>query len=144
MCTPRVQKPNLMARVNCAAARVLAPTESLAAVSREPFAKRRNQSAVCYLIIDREGEWTLMGQKIALLSTWINQHVANEQWARVSTTGLWGNCDVTNGRVGGWHKGRWRIRSVDMNRATAEFEALRLASKRAVVVAGAPACYAVR
>ena len=90
MCTPRVQKPNLMARVNCAAARVLAPTESLAAVSREPFAKRRNQSAVCYLIIDREGEWTLMGQKIALLSTWINQHVANEQWARVSTTGLWG------------------------------------------------------
>ena len=141
MCTPRVQKPNLMARVNCAAARVLAPTESLAAVSREPFAKRRNQSAVCYLIIDREGEWTLMGQKIALLSTWINQHVANEQWARVSTTGLWGNCDVTNGRVGGWHKGRYRVRRMPLADSAPEFEAVRARCSHAAVVAARPTGY---
>ena len=64
----------------------LARTERLASVRKEPFAKRRNRNAVCYLIIDREREWILLAQKIPLLSAWINENVASEDWSRVSTT----------------------------------------------------------
>lgn len=127
-----------------ATTRVLAPAERLAAVRKEPFAKRRKQNAVCYMVIDRQGEWTLLGQKIKALSAAINQHVADEAWARVSTTGLWGSCDVTDSRIGGWHKGRWRIRSISLDSATAEFEAQRAASKQSAVVAHEPSCYAIQ
>ena len=128
--------------MKCVTTRVLAPAERLAAVRKEPFAKRRKQHAVCY--IDRQGEWTMLGQKIQALSAAINQHVANESWARVSTTGLWGNCDVTDSRIGGWHKGRWRIKSIDLDSATSKFEAQRVVSKQSAVVGDVPSCYAIQ
>ena len=133
-----------MASMKGATTRVLATSERLASVRKEPFAKRRNSTPVCYLVIDRCGEWTLMGQKIPLLSAWINDHVASEAWSRVSTTGLWGNCDVTDGRTGGWHKGRWRIKSVELDAATSEFESVRVGSKRAALIANEPSCYAIQ
>ena len=124
---------------------VLSQTERLAGVHRERHTKQRNNSSVVYLVSDRQREWVVMGQKLPQLSAWINQNVTNNgnAWERVSTTGLWGNCDRVSGRVGGWHKGRWRVKSVELGRASDEFEALRAESAKAVVVADDLKCYAI-
>jgi hypothetical protein len=122
----------------------LAPTQRLAGVQKEPHAKRRRGAAVAYLVVDREGEWAILGQKLHLLSRWINDHVVDgSPWARVSTTGLWGSVDRTDGRHGGWHKGRFRIRSVCLERAIEEWEATRTAYAKSAIVADQPSCYAI-
>ena len=73
----------------------------------------------------------------------INQYVGDEQWARVSVNGLWESIDREDGRTGPWCKGRWRVKSVDLERACDEYERERAAHDQAMVVAAQPSCYAI-
>ena len=122
---------------------VLTSEQSLKGVRKERHAKRRSDRDVAYLVVDRLGEWTLLGQKLPLLTAWINEHAAGAECDRVSVNGLWSNLDRSDGRVGGWHKGRWRINAVDLERASDAFESKRASSAKAALIAGEPSCYAL-
>ena len=121
---------------------ILAPTERVSCVRKERYAKRRGRSEVAFVVIDRERQWVLLGQKLQLLSKWINAYVVDDKpWNRVSTTGLWGSVDRTDGRE--WHKGRFRVRAFDLRRAAEEFERARTADVKSAVVASEPGAYAI-
>ena len=83
---------------------------------------------------DRTGDWTLLSQKLPLLTAYINSNLA-DQWGKVSTTGLYEAVDRTNGRVGGWHKGRWRVKMVPLADAREVFEVAKRDHKYAAVLA---------
>ena len=123
--------------------RVLAPNQTLTGVCKEPHAKRRSEHPVAYVVVDKLGEWTLIAQKLPLLAAYINERIAVEPFERVSTNGLWYNLDRNDGRVGGWHKGRWRIHAVELDRASEAFELRRAASGKSAIVATEPSCYAI-
>lgn len=120
---------------------MLAPTQKLARIQKEWHTRKQDGRDVAYLAIDRLGEWTVITQKLALLTAWINDTMGNEPGARVSTTALYEGVDRKSSRVGGWVKGRWCVKAVDLERATEEFESAR--QGRGVVVATEPACYVV-
>ena len=124
---------------------VLSPNEKLTGVRKERHAKlkRRCDRPVAYLVIDKLGEWTLLGQKLSSISMYINQHIADASYDRVTKNGLWSNVDRSDGRVGGWHKGRWRIAAVDLDRASDVFETKRVASVKAAIIAAEPSAYAI-
>ena len=56
-------------------------------------------------------------------------------------TGLHECLDRTDKRNGGWHKGRFRIQSVPLERSSEVFEETRTAYQNAAVVAGLPQRY---
>ena len=122
---------------------VLSPSQKLTGVRKEPHAKRRSEHPVAYVVVDKLGEWTLLGQKLQLIAAYINERIADESFERVSTNGLWSNLDRNDGRVGGWHKGRWRINAVELDRASDAFESKRVASGKSAIVAAEPSCYAI-
>jgi hypothetical protein len=122
---------------------VLAPSERLAAIRKEKYTKPRGGRDVAYLVCDRLGKLELIGQKLPLLVAAINANVGGEPWARVSVNGLWESVDRSDGRVGPWCKGRWRVKSVELEKACQEYEGERAAHETAVIVAGQPSCYAI-
>lgn len=122
---------------------VLAASEKLAGIRKEKYTKPRSGRDIAYVVCDRLGRLEFIGQKLPLLAAAINQHVGDEQWARVSVNGLWECVDRCTGRTGPWCKGRWRVKSVDLERACEEYERERAAHDQAVIVAGQPSCYAI-
>ena len=117
---------------------VLDPQQRLATVHRDRCAKRD----LCYLIVDRTHEWAILSQSLPLLAQWMNDNLSSgEAWDRVSVTGLFECLNRTTGRNGGWHKGRFRIRTVPLETSCDAFEAVRASHAKAVVVAGAPQRY---
>lgn len=120
----------------------LQSSSRLAVVRREWHARKRNGRDVCYIVISRDNTWALLSQKISLLSQMINTNLTpNEAWAKVSTNGLFENIDCTGGRGGGWHKGNWRISSVDLDDACDAFDKVRGRCANALVVSSQPDCY---
>ena len=123
---------------------VLTPTQRLAGVQPEFHAKKRMGKQIVYVAQDRMGEITLLSQQLQLLASAINERAGDAQSERVSTTTLWKGVDRSDAsRVGVWIKGRWRVRSVDLNEASNEFERARQAHTHAAVVAAQPACWVV-
>ena len=122
----------------------LTPSQSLVGVQKERHSRKKDGKDVCYLIIDHDRKIVLMTQKLSAVSAFINTHLvpSDEPWTRVTTVGLWEVLDQTGGRVGGWHKGRWRVMSVDLESASVLFESVRKEHEEAAVV-GIPACYQV-
>ena len=112
-------------------------TQRLATVGKDQFAKKK----VVYIVTDRSREWFIMCQSLPLLAKWINDHVCEASSERVSVTGLFENMNRTDGRHGGWHKGRFRIQVVALNNACAVFEHERAGFAKAVVIAGMPQRY---
>jgi hypothetical protein len=127
-----------------AAAVFLHPWERLTGVTKEWHTRKRNGRDMCYVIVDRSGKVALLTQKLLVASDFINANLVDpdEPWSRVTTTGLWEILDQTSGRVGGWHKGRFRVISVDLKNATACFEAVRSSHERSAVI-GEPRCYCI-
>ena len=115
---------------------IVMPHQNLSGpVPKDQFAKKN----VAYIATDRGQDWVILCQSLPLLAKWINANLScGEPWDKVSTTGLFENLNRSGGRNGGWHKGRWRIKSVDLDSATAEFEALRSESKQAALVGPLP------
>ena len=122
---------------------VLAPSERLAGIRKEKYTKPHGGKAIAYIISDRLGELEFLGQKLERLCSAINQHVGDEQWARVSVNGLWESIDRTTGRTGPWCKGRWRVTSVELERACEEYERERTRHIQSMIVADQPSCYAI-
>ena len=115
---------------------VVNPSE-IPPMKRERRARRpRGKVEIAYVCYDRSGDWTLLSQKLPILTEYINTNLADE-WGKVSTTGLYEAVDRTSGRVGGWHKGRWRVKMVPLVEAKAAFEAARREHRFAAVLSGA-------
>ena len=87
-------------------------------------------------------EFLGMVQKLPLLTQWINER-AEGPGARVSTTTLYEGADrgENASRVGSWIKGRWCLKTVELEEASAAFESARQGIRSAAVVAAEPACY---
>ena len=71
---------------------VLAPSERLAGVRKEWHTRKQRGKDVAYLAIDRLGEFTVITQKLPLLSQWINEQ-AESKGSRISTTALYVGAD---------------------------------------------------
>ena len=97
---------------------------------------RYSKKEVAYVLTDRSGEWTVLCHSIPRLAQWVNEHLScGDDWDRVSVTGLWEALNKTGGRHGGWHKGRFRVRSVPLQESGAAFDDARSRSQNAAVVA---------
>ena len=122
---------------------VLQPTQKLSGVRKEFHTRKQQGRNVCYVATDRLGEWLFLTQKLPLLTAWINETLGDEPSQRVSTTALYEGVDrgKNASRVGEWVKGRWCVRTVDIERASEEFESARKGMARAAVVAAEPGCY---
>ena len=118
---------------------VLRANERLAAVGRDYHSK----SDQAYIVTDRFNEYVVMSQSLPLLAKWINSNVTcAEAWDRVTHTGLFENIDRIDGRNGGFHKGRWRIKRVPLKASRRVFESERARGYgQAVVVASMPGSY---
>ena len=110
----------------------LAPQQRLVGrLPKDRFAKKD----VAYLVTDRSREWILICQSLPLLVTWINTNLSSgEQWDRVSLSGMFENLDRTDGRHGGWHKGRFRVSSLPLSDSNEVFNAMRVEYKNAAIV----------
>ena len=128
-----------------ASAVYLKPGERLSAVRKEWHTRKRGGKDNCYVIVDRFGKLLLLTQKLPVASSFINSHLIspNEPCTKVTTNGLWEIIDQTGGRVGGWHKGRFRVMSVTLDQATSCFESMRPNHEEAAVV-GDSACYQIK
>ena len=105
---------------------------------------KKDGKDMCYLISDKMGKIALCSQKLTAVTEFINSNLVHpdEPWSKVNVVGLWEILNQTGGRVGGWHKGRFRVMSVDLESAPEMFEEARLAHEQAAVI-GVPACYRV-
>ena len=117
--------------------------ETLVGVRKERYTKPRAGRSAAFLVQDRLGKWTLVAQKLPLLADAINQHVAGDHSARVSTNGLWESVDRVGVRTGPWLKGRWLVKSVPLESVNHAFEQARRAHERCVVVADDFDCWSV-
>ena len=125
--------------MKCASAMVLSSTQRLSRAHAKGVTKRD----VAYLVFDRQREWAIFATSLPKLARFINDNLSSGQaWDRVSVTGLFESLNREDGRHGGWHKGRWRVMSVDLESASDTFEAVRKDHELAAVI-GAPACYQV-
>ena len=57
---------------------VLAPSETLAGIRKEPYTKPRGGRNIAYVVCDRLGKLSLIGQKLPLLVAAINESVDGE------------------------------------------------------------------
>ena len=121
-----------------AATLVLSPQQRLTRVSQDRSAK-----GLVYIVCSRDSEFLLLCQSLPLLCRFINSRLANEACDSVSITSLHDNLNRVDGRNGGYVSGRWRIRTLPLAQASAEFERERSAFENAVVVASDPRMYAV-
>ena len=131
----------LVMKVGCTV--VLQPTQRLAGVRKEWHTRRQGGKDVAYVVSDRLGEYAVISQKLALLTQWINAQ-ADSKGSRISTTALYEGADRgSETRDGEYVKGRWKVRTVDLDKASEEFERARQASSRGTIVAAEPSCYVV-
>tara|TARA_B110001452_G_C14904155_1_gene316018 strand:- start:57 stop:449 length:393 start_codon:yes stop_codon:yes gene_type:complete len=90
---------------------------------------------VAYIVIDRAQGWVVLSQSLPLMTKWLNSNLSSgEKWDTVSTTGLFENMNRTDGRHGGFHKGRFRIISVPLAKSREVFETLRKGKEKSAIV----------
>ena len=122
----------------------LHPGQRLAYIKKEWHTRKRDGKDICYVVLDRQGSMALLTQKLPALTEFINSYLVSpdEPYAKVNTVSLWQMINQQGGRVGGWHKNRWRVLMVDLESASSTFEAARQTHKQAAVI-GIPGCYRV-
>ena len=119
--------------MKCSSAVVLSSTQRLARAHKG--AKRD----VAYLVVDRQREWAIFATSLPRLARFINDNLSSgHAWDRVSVTGLFESLNREDGRHGGWHKGRYRVRRMPLADSAPEFEAVRARCAHAAVVAARP------
>jgi hypothetical protein len=121
-----------------AATLVLSPQQRLTRVSQDRSAK-----GLVYIVCSRDSAFLLLCQSLPLLCRFINSSLSNEACDSVSITSFHDNLNRVDGRNGGYVSGRWRIRTLPLAEAGAEFERERSAFENALVVASDPRMYAV-
>ena len=121
-------------------AMMLKPQEKLKAITKEWHTRKHRGKNVCYLILDREQHFVLFGQKLPLLTDFINTNIVSDPCFKVSTPGLYTLLDSTDGRTGGYHKLRWRVSSIPLERGGEVLENIRHMYENVIVV-GSQDCY---
>ena len=111
--------------------------QRLARIHRD-FATKKD---VVYLAESRNKDLLLLCQSVPKLAEFINDNLTEEQWDRVSVTGIFEAINRRDGRRGGFHKGRFRVSCVPRNEASEKLESLRGEYQKALVVAGSPHRY---
>jgi hypothetical protein len=114
----------------------LSPNQHLTRVYRDRSAK-----GFVYLVRSRDNSCLIMSQSLPLVCRFINQRLSNEACDSVSVTSFHDNLNRTDGRNGGYVSGRWRVRSLPLAQAGAEFERERSLFESAVVVAADRSMY---
>ena len=118
--------------------------ERLVGVLKERRSRGSGEGDGCYVIVDKRGEYFVVGQRLPCLAAFLND-LTETPFDRVSITGLYENLDKEDGRNGGWHKARWRVRRVPLEQAATEIENARaVVPHKQVVCVGNPICYSTR
>jgi hypothetical protein len=92
---------------------------------KDKFAKRDIRSL----------DWIVLSQSLPQMVKWINENVSSgEVWDRVSLTGMFENINKSNGRNGGFHKGRYRIQTVPRASAMEAFETQRRRYRNSAII----------
>ena len=118
---------------------VLSPRQHLTRVHQDRCSK-----GLVYFVTSRDNSWLLMCQSLPMVCRYINSRLSNEECDLVSITSCHDNLNRTDGRNGGYVSGRWRVRTLPLTQAGAEFEQERPAFENAVVVASDPRLYETR
>ena len=130
---------------------VLAPSQRLVGVQKEWHTRKQYLNGarrdIAYLAVDRlahgEEPGVVITQKLPWLRDWINARAAN-RGSRISTTALYNGADRScESRGTEFIKGRWCVKTVDLAKASDEFESARKANAHGVIVAAEPGCYVV-
>ena len=125
---------------------VLRSGERLTSVRKEPHVKRRHGRASysCYVVRDRMGVFTFVGQKLPVICKVINELPGSvDPLSRVSLNGMWQAADRVDGRAGPFCKGRWAVRRVDLEDVGIELDKQRADHAYAVVCTDELECYNV-
>ena len=125
----------------CVSTLVLNENQRLANVHKD-FGQGRSKEVV-YIVRDRCHDWIVMGQSLPAIARFINTNISDGPWSNATVTGLFENMNKEGARNGGYHKGRYRICSVPLERARDVFEEARQDYIRAAVVAGQKGSYEV-
>ena len=125
----------------CASTCVLKENQRIANVHKDFGQGRRKE--VVYIIEDRCHDWVIMGQSLPAIAKFINKNVSDGPWSNATVTGLFENMNREGVRNGGFHKGRYRIRSVPLACASDVFEETRQYYIRAAIVAGQTGSYEI-
>ena len=130
---------------------VLAPSQRLVGVQKEWHTRKQYVNGarrdIAYLAVDRlaksEEPAVILTQKLPWLRDWINARAAN-RGSRISTTALYNGADRSvNSRDGQFIKGRWKVTTVDLARASDAFEKARNSDASGVIVTAEPTSYVV-
>ena len=130
---------------------VLAPSQRLVGVQKEWHTRKKYLNGVrkdiAYLAVDSlanaEEPGVVITQKINWLRDWINARAAN-RGSRISTTALYNGADRSvDSRDGQFIKGRWKVTTVDLARASDAFESASSSDASGVIVTAEPASYVV-
>ena len=118
--------------------------QRLRGIRKEWHTRKKDGKRVCYVLQDREGRICLLGQKLPYLATFINDNVIDKSvpWQRVNTVGMWEIINKVDNRVGGFHKGRWKVLQTELEAAVPLFESMRDTHREAALV-GDSSCYQV-
>lgn len=114
----------------------LKPSERITGIQKEHHVRSKDGKVVCFLLLDRYKKVIILTQKLTAACDFINKNIVQheEKWAKVNLNGLFENLDRTDGRAGGYHKGRWRVISVKIEEACAKFDEARKEYEIAAVV----------
>ena len=131
---------------------VLTANQKLVGVQKEWHTRKQRldgvRKDVCYLAVDRlassDEPAVILTQKLPWLRDFINARAFNSG-SHISTTALYNGADRSaESRGTEFIKGRWRVTTVDLTRASHEFETARKANTHAgVIVASEQSCYVV-
>ena len=121
---------------------ILPASQRLTAV-RKDYAAKKN---VAYIIIDRWGEWVILGQSLPRICDYMNRNIVGDAESdRVNVTRLFENMNRrpdTNVRSP-WYKNRYKVHAVTLDEAKSAFESFRNDFPNAAIVAGRPYRYQI-
>ena len=130
---------------------VLTSNQRLVAVQKEWHTRKQYLDGahrdIAYLAVDRlanaEEPGVVITQKLPWLRDWINARAVN-RGCRISTTALYNGADRSvESRDGQFIKGRWKVTTVDLARASDAFESARNSNASGVIVTAEPTYYVV-
>ena len=116
---------------------LLSETDTLVAVEREWHTRKSG----CYLVSDRYGKFLLVSQRLPLVADFVNA-MAHDKSERVSVPALHQIVGLTENRVCGYSKGRWRVEFCPLEHVGSQIARARAGFERAVIL-GAPSAYRI-
>jgi len=121
---------------------ILERHEKLTGIMKEKYTKPRHGRAFAYVVGDRLGRLSFLGQKLPLICKVINSAV-HDPVSKVSLNGMWQTADRVEGRAGPYCKGRWMVRRVDLDDVCEEYAREQAMHEKAIVVCDEIPCYRV-